>query len=306
MPLTIFGIALVGRYAANMSWLVALLLGAALSPTDPVFVAAIFQIDAVPKRIKRALNVESGLNDGLALTALTILLSAATAKGDSIPSVVWQLALGVAIGVAVPYIGIKVEQTSFFGAVGVFEPLLAVSLAVLVFAVCRSTGANEFLAAFSAGVTTATASTRASEAFRPFGELISELLKLSALLVFGAVIAPIVFVPLSWQEYVFLALAVFGIRPLVTAIAWLGTGVTKRELFTFGWFGPKGFASVIYGLLLLQAGLKHAAHLVAIAVIMSIVVFSSTDIFVGRIFGGRGTSPQQPSNDLPEAEVEAA
>lgn len=81
MPLTIFLIALVGRYAAGMNWIVALLLGAALSPTDPVFVAAIFRVEAVPQRIKRALNVESGMNDGLALTALALLLSAATGRG---------------------------------------------------------------------------------------------------------------------------------------------------------------------------------------------------------------------------------
>src|SRR4051812_27753384 len=76
MPLTILFIALVGHYAAGMNWIVALLLGAALSPTDPVFVAAIFQQEAVPTRLKRALNVESGMNDGLALTALVVLLSA--------------------------------------------------------------------------------------------------------------------------------------------------------------------------------------------------------------------------------------
>jgi NhaP-type Na+/H+ or K+/H+ antiporter len=162
--------------------------------------------------------------------------------------------------------------------------LLAFSLAVLVYAVCVASGANEFLAAFSAGVTTASVSDRASAAFGPFGEIVSELLKLLALLIFGAIIARRLLAPLSWKEYLFLGLAVFGIRPIAIALAWIGANVSRRELLTFGWFGPKGFASVVYGILLLQANLGHAAHLVGIAVIFSIVVFSSTDIFVSRFF----------------------
>ncbi len=301
MPLTIFLIGLVGHYAAGMSWLVALVLGAALSPTDPVFVAAIFQVDAVPRRIKHALNIESGLNDGLALTALMILLSAATGLRGSIPHVLEQLALGFLIGIGVPLIGLKIEATRFFGAVGVFEPLLAFSLGILVYAICIATGANEFLAAFSAGVTTATISSRASKAFHPFGELISELFKLAALLLFGAVIAKGLFVHLSWQECVFLGLAVFLIRPAVTALAWIGTDVSRTELLTFGWFGPKGFASVIYGLIILQAGLAHAAHLVGVAVILSILVFSSTDVLVGRLFTKQGRNRDKADKDVTNA-----
>ncbi len=301
MPLTIFLIALVGHYAAGMNWIVALLLGAALSPTDPVFVSAIFQLDTVPQRIKRALNVESGMNDGLALTAVVVLLSAATTKHGSIPSVIWQLVLGLLIGIAVPWLGIKIEETRLFEAVGVFQPLLAFSLAVLVYSVCLATGANEFLAAFSAGVTTATMSRRASDAFHPFGEIVSELLKLAALLVFGAIMARQLLLPLSWQEYLFLVLAVFAVRPFATALAWVGTNVGPKELLTFGWFGPKGFASVVYGILILQAGLTHAAHLVGVAVILSIVVFSSTDIFVGRIFAEPKARMHSQSADIQRA-----
>jgi sodium/hydrogen antiporter len=301
MPLTIFLIALVAHYATGMNWIVALLLGAALSPTDPVFVSAIFQVDAVPRRIKRALNVESGMNDGLALTAVVVLLSAATAKPGNIASVIWQLVLGLLIGIAVPWLGIKIEETRLFEVVGVFQPILAFSLALLVYSICLATGANEFLAAFSAGVTTATLSRRASEAFHPFGEIASELLKLAALLVFGAIMARRLLLPLSWQEYLFLILAIFAVRPFATALSWIGTNVTRKELLTFGWFGPKGFASVVYGILILQAGLSHAAHLVGVAVAISIVVFSSTDIFVGRVFADPEARRQSQPADIQRA-----
>ncbi len=64
----------------------------------------------------------------------------------------------------------------------------------------------------------------------------------------------------------------------------VGTELHWRERLLAGWFGPKGFASVVYGLLILQAGVPHLAHLVGMAVTASIVVFSSTDILVGRWF----------------------
>jgi len=301
MPLTILLIAVVGHCAVGMTWLVAFLLGAALSPTDPVFIAAIFQVEAVPRRIRRALNVESGMNDGLALTAVVLLLSATTARHHGITQVISELALGVVIGVAIAWFGIKIEETRLFEAVGVFQPLLAFSLAVLAYAICIATGANEFLAAFSAGVTIATVSQRASDAFHPFGEVVSELLKLAALLIFGAIIAKQLLAPLSWREYVFLFVAVFAVRPVAIAVAWIGLNVSRKELLTFGWFGPKGFASVIYGLLILEAGLSHAAHLVAIAVILSIVVYSSSDIFVGRIFAEQAQQERDKSGDLERA-----
>src|SRR5581483_7913737 len=75
MPLTIAGIAILGHFLIGLSWPPALLIGAALSPTDPVFVSAIFGIEAVPERIKYVLNIESGLNDGMSLPVVMILIA---------------------------------------------------------------------------------------------------------------------------------------------------------------------------------------------------------------------------------------
>ncbi|HSM87123.1 MAG TPA: cation:proton antiporter [Candidatus Limnocylindrales bacterium] len=80
MPLTIVGIALLGHWLVSLSWGWAFLIGAVLSPTDPVFVAAVFEVQAVPQRLKRLLNMESGVNDGLALPLVILLL--ATQKID--------------------------------------------------------------------------------------------------------------------------------------------------------------------------------------------------------------------------------
>ncbi|MGH9514432.1 MAG: cation:proton antiporter [Terriglobales bacterium] len=284
MPLTIAGIALIGHGLLHTNWLQAFLVAAVLSPTDPVFVSAVFRFEGVPNSVKRVLNIESGLNDGLALPVVLLLLPHLGGKQGELRSAVFELLLGIVVGIVVPWLVIKLQESRFLNAVGLFEPLNAFAIGLLVLAVCYRSGANIFLGAFAAGITVASLSLQVAEAFERFGELVAELLKLLALLLFGAAMAPRFFVALSPWDYAFVVLATFAVRPLAILLAMAGTELTRREIWVVGWFGPKGFASVVYGILILQAGFGHLAHLVGLAVITSIIVYSSTDIFVGKWF----------------------
>lgn len=284
MPLTIIGIALLARYLLAERWLPAFLIATVLSPTDPVFVAAIFRFEAIPERIKHLLNVESGLNDGFALPIVLLLLARVGADSHHLSAIVIELLFGIVIGALVPWFGIRLEESRFFKAVGLFEPLNAFALGLLVLAICYRTGANLFLGAYAAGISVATCSSKVVASFERFGELIAELFKLSALLVFGAVIAPEFFGSLSSWEGLFIVLATFAIRPAAIAVSMIRSELSWHEILLAGWFGPKGFASVVYGLLILEAGMNHLAHLVGLSVIASVVVYSSTDILVGRWF----------------------
>ncbi len=301
MPLTIGGIALIGHYLVQLTWRHSLLLGAALSPTDPVFVSAIFRFRAVPDRVKRLLNIESGLNDGLALPFVILLLPELSRTPSSTALLVGDLALGLAIGTAIAWVGVRLEESRFFGASGLFQPLNAFALGLLVLAVCYRTGANLFLGAFAAGIGVATFSAPVTKSFQRFGELVTELLKLAAVLIFGMMIAPRFFTPLPGREYVFILLAVFAVRPVAIVLSLLGTGMRREEMLAAGWFGPKGFASVVYGLMILQAGLPHLAHLIGLAVTASIVIFSSTDILVGRWFERRDGRAKDTNETLGRA-----
>ncbi|MDQ3200158.1 MAG: cation:proton antiporter [Verrucomicrobiota bacterium] len=153
--------------------------GAILSPTDPVFAAAIIGRKEIPGRLKRLLNVESGVNDGLALPLVLICLS-----------VIGHYEAG--------YVGLATE--------------------LLVLAVSSLVHANIYLAAFSAGVTIASTRRALRDEFHRFGELLTELLKLGTLLVFGALMSPHLFGELHALDYLFATLALLFARPAAMLI----------------------------------------------------------------------------------------
>ena len=299
LPLTFLGTAVLARFVAGLHWTDALLVGAVLSPTDPVLAAAIVGQEDVPFHLRHLLNVESGLNDGLALPVVLVLLELARSRHPDVAGVLAQLGLGLVIGPAVPLVAAGLLRTRAFRAAGHYEPLAAFAVGLLVYAVTRAVGANGFLAAFAAGSTLATVAPDLRAEFSQFGELVTELLKLAALLVFGALLSPSLLGGAG--GYLFALAALLVVRPAAIAVSLFGTGIRGREWVTVAWFGPKGFASVVYGLLVLDRAIPHAARLfqlVAVVVAGSIVAHASTDVPLARLFR---PAPDAPSGGkLPE------
>lgn len=294
MPLALALLALAGHFVVGLPWTESFLLGAVLSPTDPVFAAAIVGREDVPYRLRHLLNVESGMNDGLALPVVVVLLAVVEHGELDVGEVLVRLALGVALGVIVPWAAIQLERSRFFAASTAYEPLNAFAIGLIVLAVASLTGVNGFLAAFSAGVTIASMSPAIRDAFHRFGDLITELLKLAALMVLGIAIAPRVFVELPLAGWAFVALVLLAVRPVAVGLALVGSKISAQERIAAAWFGPKGFASVVYGLLILQSRVPRAEHLfdlVAVVVTVSIASHSSTDVVVARWFRKTRVAP---------------
>lgn len=287
LPLTLLFTAILAHLVAGLPWLHAFLIGAVLSPTDPVFAAAIVGRNEVPARLRRLLNVESGINDGLVLPAVVILLAVASHSAADPGSLLGELALGVALGVVIPWVALRLEHSRFFAASSGYEPLYALAIGLLVLAAALVTHANLFLAAFAAGVTVVNVSPQFRDAFHELGELLSELLKLAAILVFGALISFSFLGEIGFSGYVFALLSLVLVRPLALLISLAGSHIGWREWTAAAWFGPKGFASVVYGLLVLESGVPRADemfHLVALVIAASILAHSSSDVFVARQF----------------------
>lgn len=287
MPLTFIGTALLAKALTPLDWKESFLVAAVLTPTDPVFAAAIVGRVEVPARLRHLLNVESGLNDGLALPVVLILISLVSTTHVSIHAVLWELVLGVAFGITLPWALLRLEALSVFGAFGRYQAMNALAIGLLLFALCEVTRANPFLAAFAGGSTVATVSPAARQRFEALGEVLTELAKLAALLVFGALLTPTLFTGTTAAAYLWALLLLLAVRPLSLAIALVGERLDTVEWAAAAWFGPKGFASVTYGLLVLFSHAVHASlmfNLISVVIAISIVAHSTTDTVIARVF----------------------
>lgn len=309
LPLTLLGTAALAHVIVGLPWTTAALVGAVLTPTDPVFSAALIGSDHVPVSLRRLLNAESGLNDGLMAPVVMVLIGLSGGAETTVADASLGVALGLGIGAAVVLAAVWLYRRTESRAAPTYRPLFAVALVVIAASGAALAHANVFLAAFIAGVVLATVSDKAKEHYEPVGEAAAELLKLGALLVFGASLSLHLFVAEGWRGLAFAVAALVVPRPLAIGVAMLRSRLDWHETFAAGWFGPKGFASVLFGLLVLHSGVpdrERAFHLIATVIVGSMLAHSTTDSLVARWFERRATlrgeaAPRRAADDEGDA-----
>jgi NhaP-type Na+/H+ and K+/H+ antiporter len=204
--------------------------------------------------------------------------------------VMFEAGLGVLLGLAVPVGFSWLERRRPFAAAEAYEPLAGLAIAATRFGAAKLLEGNTFLAAYVSGVLLASVRPRFARAVQPFGAPLAEALKLATLLIFGAMLSPPFLFATGWPGILFAITALLAARPLALVLALFGGGLSCREWLAAAWFGPKGFASLLYALLLLGAGLPRATWLfqaAALVIVISVVAHSSTDVAVAKIFRGR-------------------
>ena len=297
LPVTI-GLGTLLAFALDSSagiWL-ALLVGAALAPTDAALGAGMMVNPMVPARIRRLINVESGLNDGIATPFVSVALAGAATAGEVAghgpAAAVAELALGVVVGVVVGGGGglvVSVARERGWVAEGFAGPA-ALGLAVCAYASSVAVHGNGFIAAFVGGLAFGAASGRRGEPLVPFVEETGALVSLLVWLTFGAVaVAPAVEV-LNWQIVLYAVLSLTVIRMVPVAVALVGSGLDRATIALVAWFGPRGLASVVFCLLALEElgsqAAHHAAAVISFTVVLSVVVHGATaDPLAGRYAG---------------------
>ena len=265
----------------------AALLATMLAPTDAALGKAVVSNPRVPERIRQALNVESGLNDGIALPVFVVLLEAAQAAdrsltvGDFARELLPEVGIAVVVGVAVGSVGARAiaGARDKRWAVHYWLEIAVVALALVAFWVADPMGGSGFIAAWVAGATFGRIRRSEQAEVHEFAEATGDALTMMSLLVFGLVLGPVL-VDVSWQVVLYGALSLAVIRVAAVAVALIGSGLATRSILYLGWFGPRGLATLILSISVIQtqdlAGAATVAEVALVAVALSVVAHGAT------------------------------
>jgi NhaP-type Na+/H+ or K+/H+ antiporter len=274
LPLTIgAGAALaVGLFGSGGAW-VAATIGAIVAPTDAALGAPVMSDERVPARVRRILNVESGLNDGIATPFVNLFLAGALAaesiSAGGAAGAALDLAGGAGLGIGVGVVGavlLRASVRSGWGAAS-FRPMTVLAVAVLSWALALVTGTNGFVAAFVAGLAFGSMAPEAEDTVG-FTEEVGTLLSLLVWFSFGAVMLVPGVEDAGWRELGFAVAALTVVRMVPVAVALAGSGLDRATVAFVGWFGPRGLASVVFGLIAVDS----LGHTEAAVVLSTVVV----------------------------------
>jgi NhaP-type Na+/H+ or K+/H+ antiporter len=298
------------------------LVAAILVPTDAALGQPVVSNPDVPERPRRALTVESGLNDGLALP-LVLLMAFLAASEAMAPTEGWitfalkQVTLGPLVGATVGLVGglvllwaKRVRATS-----DVYEGIGALALAASAYLAASFVDGNGFIAAFAAGLGFG-AVVRGQCAFvYEFTEGEGQLLSWAAFLLLGLVLVPAAVADLTWEIALYILGSLLVIRPLAIWLSLIGTDASPSTRLFFGWFGPRGLATALFALLVFEQ-LDHelaedVLHLAINAVWISAVLHGLSAAPGARLYARLVTSdencaemqPTQFSNDTFKARM---
>lgn len=279
----------------NIWWLV--LIAVILSPTDAALGLAVVTSKIVPLKIRQTINVESGLNDGLALPPLLIcmaVLSGVSAEESQtsywVMFTVKQFIYGPLIGGLIGWIGgYLVDEASKRGWMNpTFQRLTCISVALLSFSLAEMAGGNGFIAAFFAGMFLGTRTEVIRERIHEFGEATSQALMGFIFLLLGLFVIPLTFPYWTISAWVYALLSLTLIRMLPVAISLLGTGLSLGTISFIGWFGPRGIASVLYMFMVLiefgPEGIEPVFAVIALTVLLSVFLHGITAVPFSKYF----------------------
>jgi NhaP-type Na+/H+ or K+/H+ antiporter len=286
MPLTLGLIAVAGKVLfSELTWGEAFLLGAILAPTDPVVTSAVVTSERIPATIRHTLNLESGLNDGLALPFVLFFLVVATDSGEPLVEggrLALEAGIGAAIGIALAvFAGRLVEWLPREGITPKYEGVYALGVALASFGIAESSGwGNGLIAAFVAGIALTVSRHEIPEAFAEFNESVSSIFQIAVFVIFGALV-----VTTGWDGSVarliaFVGFALLVARPTAVMVSFIGVREPRSNKLFMAWFGPKGVASILFALLVLASSETQRSLIFDVAsftILTSILAHGLTD-----------------------------
>jgi len=287
MPLTTIIVAASARVLIGLSWTESFLLGALLSPTDPVLSSSVVNNPRVPRLIRHSLNLESGMNDGLALPAV-IAFSAALDSGQGnfvwwefvLQDVTLGLVFGIGMGLLASFVlprsrGLREALTSHQKA------LFALGVAAATYGVTAiEPHGNAFIGVFTCAITLGIRRPDIRASFEQRAEDIIEVVKLMIFVVFGALLTFDGLFADGWSAVAIVVVTLLVARPVAVFAALAGTRLDTATKGFSAWFGPKGVATMTFSLLVLSKQIPNGErifNLAALVVFASILAHGLTD-----------------------------
>jgi NhaP-type Na+/H+ or K+/H+ antiporter len=317
MPITGALVAVVAHWVVGLGWLESCLLGALLSPTDPVLSSSVVTNPRVPRLVRHSLNLESGLNDGLALPAVLAFTAALGAEEDFVwwEFVLQDVTLGFAYGAALAWgasklmpRGRRLEDSIPASAQALFG--LGVAFGIYGLAVGLPAEGNGFIAVFTGAITLGILRPDLRSSFEHRAEEFVELVKLGIFVVFGALLTVDGLFTDGWAAVALVLFTLLVARTVAVWIALAGTGVDTATKGFMAWFGPKGVATMTFSLFVLGEGIpdgERIFNLAALCVFASVLVHGLSDTpgsewlirREARPAPGRRGTPRRPAGDAP-------
>jgi len=288
LPLTMLAGAGVGVLVfPGMALASVLLLAIMLSSTDAALGQKVVTDASVPARVRQALDVESGLNDGLAVPFFLVALDLANAElttgitwavvTNAAEQIGWGLTAGLAAGLFGALLFRLAERRGWIG--GEWRQVVVLATALLAYAFAVTLGGSGFIAAFVGGLAFGRFSDQQGSAVTLFTEEAGGLLAAVTWIGFGALALGIALPHVTWQVVVYAGLSLTLVRMIPVAIALAGQGMRRPTVAFIGWFGPRGLASVVFALLVLERGVPEEQTLlttVVVTVALSVLLHGLT------------------------------
>jgi sodium/hydrogen antiporter len=287
MPMTAALVALCAKALTDLSWTECFLLGALLSPTDPVLSNAVVTNPRVPRRLRHSLNLESGMNDGLALPAVLALTASLAGEEGFVwwRFVLQDVSLGLLYGVAIGFLAARLMPRARGLEPSISAHQLSLYALGTAFAAYGATvlppEGNGLIAVFVCAITLGIMRPDIRETFEDRAEDIVEVVKLGVFLVFGSVLTFDGLFGDGWAAVAVVAFTLLVARPFAVFTSLAGTDTDLAERGFMAWFGPKGVATMTFALVVLStAGVADASrifNIAALVVLCSIIAHGVTD-----------------------------
>ncbi|MBW2707392.1 MAG: cation:proton antiporter [Deltaproteobacteria bacterium] len=290
----------------TLSLFEAAILGTILAATDAALGKAVITNKAVPVQIREGLNIESGLNDGLCVPILFVFIALALGSGTeggstmlALKLVTQELGIGLVVGLGLTAVGTWLLRWCWNQGwvTEIWKQIPVVGLAIACFSVAQSLHGSGYIAAFTGGLLFGFMAKEATHRLVLAAEGTGETLALMTWMLFGATVIGQSVQHFTWEMLVYALLSLTVIRMLPIFLSLTGTGESAASKLFLGWFGPRGLASIVFAIIVVNKGVpaaKFIAMVVVLTVFFSLVAHGVSANPLAKLLGQKEGTKEVP------------